>query len=57
MKPKNIANLLQKCLDNSLSSEWFNDDIQPSIRRKYDETLLAAQIETLIDILKDMEDE
>ena len=57
MTSKKIAVLLQKCLHESLDREWFDDDIQPSMRKKYNTDLLAAKIETLIFVLENLEDE
>lgn len=55
MTNEQLANLLQKCLNNSISSDRWNTDIQPSMCRNYDGDKLATQIETLIAVLKEIE--
>lgn len=53
MENNKLADLLQKCLDKSICGDYWNDDIQPSMRIRYDASLLAAQIEILIELLKE----
>lgn len=47
-----IAQILENVLQTSVSSEWYDDDIQPSKRRHYDGDKIANQIQVLVQVLK-----
>ncbi len=52
MNKESMVQLLQKMLEKSRHPDWWNDDIQPSARRKYEGDVLGNQVEMLIEILK-----
>ncbi len=52
MQHEQLIQLLRAALRRSQSSEWHNDDIQPSMRKKYDGDLLGNNIESIIETLE-----
>lgn len=52
MTNQQIAALLKQALEHSYSQEYWDDDIQPSARKKYDGNKLGFAIENLIYMLE-----
>lgn len=52
MQHEQLIQLLRAALRRSQSSEWHNDGIQPSMRKKYDGDLLGNNIGSIIETLE-----
>lgn len=52
MQHEEAGSTVRAALRRSQSSEWHNDDIQPSMRKKYDGDLLGNNIESIIETLE-----
>lgn len=54
MTNEKLAQMLQTCLNRSITAYWDDDDIHPSIHVQYgyDGYQLATQVQALIDFLR-----
>lgn len=48
----NIAKMIKECISSSVHPEFFDDDIQPSLRRMTDGDLLRSKLLVLINALE-----